>query len=301
MKKLLKLRRIVFSLFASALAYGLFSALTFVSGSRSGSGFWRTPAILLQVHAADTSPASQDLTLQSGEGAVERTYSVNGSDYVIYMNDEEDLLSDEEEEDLLLDMLPITQYGNVAFMTSRIGSSSYVEATGDIYHQLFGTSSGTIFMIDMNHRQLIIFSDGAVYKVITKNYADTITDNIYRMAKRGDYYECAAEAYSEIATLLNGYKIAQPMKHITNAMLAVILSALILYFIARRSARQRSARSDEVLSVLGASCSFTDANLEFTHQNRVYNPHESDSGGGGGFSGGGGGGGSSGGGGSHGF
>ena len=110
MKLSLKLRRIVFSLFAAALAFGLFSALTIVSGSRSGSGSLRTPAILLQVHAADTSPASQSLTLQSGEDAAERTYSVNGSDYVIYINDEEDLLSDEEEEDLLADMLPITQY-----------------------------------------------------------------------------------------------------------------------------------------------------------------------------------------------
>ena len=239
------------------------------------------------------------LKVLAAEEDTERTYTIDGSDYVVYINDEEDLLSPEEEESLLEIMKPITEYGNAAFMTGRISSSSYVSATGDVYHNLFGTESGTIFMIDMNHRQLIIFSDGAVYKIITKNYADTITDNIYRMARDGNYYDCAREAFTEIYTLLSGYRIAQPMRHITNAMLAVILSALILYFVARRSARQRSAQSDEVLSVLGASALFSAGGLDFSSQKKVYNPHsDNDSRGGGG---GGGGGGSSGGGGSHGF
>ena len=242
------------------------------------------------------------LTLESGSEDGERLYAVEGSDYKIYMNDEQDLLSSSEEKELLDYMLPITDYGNVAFMTTEIASNDYEGATGDIYHNLFGNESGVIFLIDMNHRQLVIFSDGAVYKVITKSYANTITDNVYRLAGKGDYFGCACEAFYEIGSLLIGNKIAQPMRHITNALLAITLSALILYFITRQVSKQRSAETSEILSAIGATVNFSHGKSTYTRRNKVYNPHtSSDSDSRGGGFGGGGGGGSSGGGGSHGF
>lgn len=243
--------------------------------------------------------ASENITLEEGEETGERTYGVENSHYQIYFNDEEDLLSPEEETKLLDIMIPITEYGNAAFMTTRIDSSYYEEATGDIYHDLFGSDSGTIFLIDMNNRQLIIFSDGDIYRTVTKRYANTITDNVYKMAKRGDYYGCAKEVYSEIYTLLSGSKIAQPMRHITNAMLALILSTMILYLITRRISGQRAAHSAEILAAIGATGHFANGRSTFSSRKKVYNPHTSDGGSGGGGSGGGGGGG--GGGGSHGF
>lgn len=45
---------------------------------------------------------------------------------------------------------------------------------------------GTVFAIDMDNRNIWIHSDGAVYQVVTKGYADTVTDNVYRYASRGD-------------------------------------------------------------------------------------------------------------------
>ncbi len=259
-----------------------------------GFSFSMLPCGHLEV-SADTG----GLTLNSGQEGDERTYTVDGSDYLIYFNDEEDLLTEEEEEKLLEDMKPVTDYGHAAFMTTQIQSSYYEEATEEIYHSLFGMgASGTIFLIDMNNRQLIIFSDGDVYDVVSKAYANTITDNIYKMAKKGDYYDCAREAYQEIYTLLSGSKIAQPMRHITNAMLAVILSTMILYAITRYISAQRAASEEEILTAIGSACAFTGGSLAFSRKKRSYNPHSSS---GGGSSGGGGGGGSSGGGGSHGF
>ena len=247
--------------------------------------------------------ATGELTLISGQEGSERTYRSEGTDFMVYINDEEDLLSADEEKDLLEYMVPITDYGHAAFMTtSQIDSSDYEAATRDIYHQIFGKDSGVIFLIDMNHRKLIIQSDGEVYRTITKSYADTITDNVYRMAGDGDYYGCASEAYTEMYTLLVGRKIAQPMRHITNAMLAVILSTVILYFISRRISKQRAAKSQEILSALGATIHFSGGQSQFSRRKKDYNPSsssDSGGGGGGGFSGGGGG--SSGGGGSHGF
>lgn len=255
-------------------------------------------AVTVQAYSGADASYSSRLTLESGTEAGERYYSVADSQYMIYFNDEEDLIDDSQESDLILTMAPITQYGNAAFMTTRIGSSYYEEATKDIYHGLFGNESGTIFLIDMNNRQLIIFSDGTVYKTVTKSYASTITDNVYKMAKHGDYYGCAKEAFSEISTILSGSKIAQPMRHITNAMLAVFLSTLLLYFISRTISSQRAAGSSEILSAIGAEHRFSSGRALYSRRNRVYNPHTDSSSSGGG---GGGGGGSSGGGGSHGF
>ena len=226
-------------------------------------------------------------------------FLVEGSEYMLYFRDGEDLLSGEEEKDLIQAMIPVTEYGSAAFVTSHVEQSDYMDAAKDQLHALFGDSaSSTIFMIDMNHRQLIIFSDGEINKTINRNYANSITDNVYRMAKKGDYHGCAVEVFRQIYTLLSGGKIAQPMKHITNAMLAFILSALILYFISRFNTAKMSATSGEILAMIGAAAAFSNAKTTYNHRSKSYNPRSSGSSGGGSFGGGGGGGGS---GGSHGF
>lgn len=267
-------------------------------------------ALLFPFNCFAAEDSSGELILEGGSEGGERLYRVEGSSYKIYMNDDEDLLSPSEEEELLSYMLPVTEYGHAAFMTTQIGSSDYEGATKDFYHSLFSSDSGVIFLIDMNHRQLVIISDGEIYKVLKKGYANTITDNVYRMARKGDYAGCAEEAFYEIYALLSGDKIAQPMRHITNALLAITLAALILYFITRQVSKQREAGTSEILSTIGAVVHFSNGASTFTRRSKVYNPpSDSDGGGirGGGFSGGGGGfgggfgGGSSGGGGSHGF
>ncbi len=226
-----------------------------------------------------------------------RSYGVSGSGYTIYIRDGEDLLRQEEEDSLLTVMKPVTQFGHAAFITGRIEDRDAKGKSEKIYHDLFAPGeSGILFMIDMGHRELIIFSDGDVYRTINKQYANTITDNVYKEARRGDYYACASKAFSQINTKLRGGKIAEPMKHITNAMLALILSALILYFISRWNTSKKAAKSEEILALIGAVSSFAHGKASYNHKSRTYNPRKSGSGGGGG-----GGGGSSGGGGSHGF
>ena len=219
--------------------------------------------------------------------------------YRIYIEDEENLLTEQEEKKLEEDMGPVQEYGHAAFITTRIRESDYVGETGRIYHSMFGRDSGMLLLIDMNHRQLVIFSDGAVYKTITKSKANTITDNIYKMASRGDYYGCAKEAFTEAALLLQGYHIAEPMRHVTNALLSLILSFLLVYLIARYISAQRQASHEELIAMIHPKQEFHDGSLKYMRKKRTYNPRSSGSGGssGGGGSGGGGGGG----GGSHGF
>ena len=220
----------------------------------------------------------------------------------LIIDDRENLLSDAQEELLRQKMEPITAYGGVAFVTDR----QYSRDTGDyaetLYRSYFGRNSGTLFLIDMGQRNIWIFSDGAIYRTITKAYANTITDNVYRYATRGDYYGCAAEVFDEMLVLLEGGRIAQPMKYICNAFIALILGLLsnFIYLLIQRS-RPKTNSSDAVAAMTSAvGVSVIARDLVKSHRSR-HVESSGGGGGGGGSGGGGGGGGSSGGGGGHSF
>ena len=224
------------------------------------------------------------------------------ADYKIIINDGEDLLSLEEENKLKEKMAAITEYGNVAFVS--VAQYGYTDDYAkSIYRSYFGTDSGFLFLIDMGQRNIWIFSDGAIYRVINKAYANTITDNVYRYASRGEYYECAWNVYDQAQTLLEGGKIAQPMKYISNVFIALVTALLInfafLLFQRRKESVDYGVAAAAMTGVVGVSV------LEKKMTRRKKSVHvDSDSGGysgGGGSSGGGGGGGSSGGGGGHSF
>ena len=160
-----------------------------------------------------------------------RLYKNDSTGYKAFIVDDAGLLSDKEKDDLLNDMIPITQWGNAYFHTD---DGNYGMSTEDLaaefYEQVYGRdTSGTIFLVDMHERMLWIHSEGDVYKVINSNYAQSITDNVYKFASNGDYYGCANKVFTQIETLLSGGKIAQPMKHISNYLLALILALIICY------------------------------------------------------------------------
>ena len=225
-------------------------------------------------------------------------------DYRIIIDDEADLLSDSEEKMLQAKMSDIVPYGNVAFKSVYQYDDTSVYAK-QLYREYFGKDSGFLFVIDMGRRNIWIFSDGAIYKVINKPYANTITDNVYRYASKGEYYNCAYYVYDQANTLLEGGKISQPMKHISNVLIALVLALLINFFIL---IIQRSDSKVPVETALAAMTSAVGVRIfskVMTKSKRSKHVEYSGSSGGGGYSGGGGGGGggggSSGGGGGHSF
>lgn len=229
----------------------------------------------------------------------ERVYENPETAYVAIIEDDAGLLSEMEEVELAKVMLPITEYGNVAFQSideNVYSTKTYIE---EYYREQFGTRSGTVFLIDMDNRKIWIFSDGAIYRVITNSYADTITDNCYRYASKEQYYRCAEEAFSQIYTLLEGNRIAQPMKYISNTLLAIVLALLLNFFVMRQMSKVRYPGEKELQKGLISRYQFNNPNAEYIRTTKTYSPPSS-SGGGGGSSGGGGGG-SSGGGGGHSF
>lgn len=232
-------------------------------------------------------------TLSLGKITEAKESENTNNNYTVIIDDQADLLSDSEETVLIETMKEISEYGNVGFVSlnsNNYGSTS--DFARDYYHAIFETRSGTIFVIDMDNRKIYIFSDGEIYRTITNSYADSITDNVYKYATNGEYFTCANKAFSQILDLLQGRKIAQPMKHISNLFLALITALLICYFYARIKSSANAATDREWMKVMKHSYSFTDVHKRLTHTTKVYSPVDSGgsgSGGGGGSSGGGGG------------
>lgn len=232
--------------------------------------------------------------------------SITDKSQLVKINDLADLLTDDQETRLKEHMMPITEYGGVAFVSCLSNYDDAKTYAKSCYREYFGTGSGTLFLIDMDNRQIYIFSDGKIYNTITSAKAEAITDNIYRLASARRYYECAAQAYDQIATLLQGGQIPQPMKHICNALLSLAISLLLVFVIANVRTRI-SKDTEEAIFQTDVAKGFSMGSpykKELIKEKRVRHTESSGgggSGGGGGSSGGGGGGGSSGGGGGHSF
>lgn len=227
-------------------------------------------------------------------------YTNPDTGYQAVIEDDAELLSEEERLALTEMLEEITAYGNVAFKTIDDNSMSTESYARSYYKDMFGTASGTLFLIDMENRIIWIHSDGAVYKVITTAYANTITDNVYRYASDKAYFVCAQKAFEQILSLLKGQKIAQPMKYISNGLLAVLLAMLLNYGVVCIFAGAKKPGKKKMMENVPVRFSYTKPLAVFSHQTRTYNPVSSDSGSSS-SSGGGGGSSSSGGGGGHSF
>lgn len=203
--------------------------------------------------------------------------------YAVYIDDQAKLIV----RDAVLEaMIPISAYGGVAFVSAYPSTASDVYAE-ERYREYFGTDSGTLFLIDMKNRYLWIYSDGAIYEVVTKAYANTITDNVYRDATAKDYTRCTVRVFEQIATLLDNGRIAQPMKHVSNVLLALLtglaLNFLLMVYVSRKTKPSR----EELAEAGGWHAAIFHANKTLKSEQKVYSPKNNESGSSRGSSGGG--------------
>lgn len=230
-----------------------------------------------------------------------KSYTNSQTGYQLIVEDEAELLtaSDEEWQDFYATLGEITESCNVGFYSTYDNPYSSTDRLAEEKNEeFFGYGSDSvIFVIDMDYRNIYIDSMGSMKRYITKAHGNTITDNTYRYASKADYFGCANEACKEVLSLLKGRRLSQPMKYISNVLLAIILAMLANFFIVKvLSARHKPSRQ-ELFTGLYQGFTVNDPNAAFINQTKEYRPQSSGGGGGGGHSGGGGGGGHSGGGG----
>ena len=290
----------IFKILFSLLIIFSLSPIIFAEESASDEG--TNDTVVVDEYIKEIIPKEDENTTDeeiTTIGAEDYAYINPATNYKVVIEDDANLLSDTQIEDLKRKMIELTEYGNIMFKSINYNNTSTSTYASDYYHGRFGTASGSLFLIDMDKRQIYIFSDGANYNTITSNKAYSITDNVYRYASRERYFDCAYEAYDEMLTLLGGNKIAEPMKYTSNALLAIICAAFINFFIVMKVSKIKDAKDKDILSKCNIKFDVGEVTAEKTGTKKVYSP-PSDSGGSSG-GGGGGGGGSSGGGGGHGF
>ena len=232
----------------------------------------------------------------------ETDYTNEETGFQAVIDDPAGLLAAGEISGVLDAMVPVTAYANAGFVTHDAygsGSGTVLDKAKAWGNRRFGSGAAyTVFMIDMSTRRLGIFSSQRVYSLLTTAKANTITDNVYKYASREDYDGCAKEAFRQIAQVMKGEKLNEPMKNVSNIFLALICAILITYMLVAGRMRNEQATTIQTLTRaagIGAATAVTG------HVLKKVVHHEHSSGGGGGFGGGGGGGGCGGGGGSHGF
>ena len=224
----------------------------------------------------------------------------------VFILDDAGMLSDAELDRLKEDMLPVTAFYPVAFVTTTdTGGTSAVRYSQTVYNEIFDRDGGILFLIDFDTtdsdgRQLYLNVTDRSTK-LSASKCDTITDNVYTYARDGKYYECARRTFAQVTDVLNDRAVPQPMKHMSNLLIAVCAALYIVFRTANKRTRIKTPGEVYLLdNNITKSVKLTNPRSTLIKRYTVSN---SSSGGGGGFSGGGGGGfggGGGGGGGSHG-
>lgn len=209
--------------------------------------------------------------------------------YVMIVEDDADLLTDAQEEELRVTMAGVTQHGNAVFKTIGENAVSTEQYAQNYYLSNFGAASGVIFLIDMDNRNIWLQCYGNAELMIPNAYAEIITDNVYTYATKGDYFSCANIAFSQIETKIEGGRISQPMKYICNALFAVGLALFFNFFLMRSMSAIKQPKEARRREAIRKRFALTNTQAVWKETNRVYSPkvtYESSGGGGSSFSGG---------------
>ena len=205
------------------------------------------------------------------------SYHNEDTKYVAKIEDNANLLTQNEKEMLLEDMQPLTEYGNIVFLSINVNSNTTKDYASEYYHKYYSTESGSLFLIDMDNREIYIFSDGSNYNIINDSKAYSITDNTYQYASNEDYYQCASIAFSQMNTLLAGGKILEPMKYTSNIFISLTISFFLTFLFVLSQMRIKKASSDKISSQCDVSFNMGEVTAKKNGVRRKYSPMSSSS------------------------
>ena len=213
-----------------------------------------------------------------------------------FIDDATNILTSEEEQKLLDEIIPLTEYGHIGFHSTNQKQQTIKDYAESYYYSNYGNQSGTIFIIDIGTRYVYIVSSNNNYQFVTDAKAKIITDNVYKYATKNEYYKCAKIAFEQISAVLHNQKIAEPMKYISNGIISLIAACIINYFIIEILSEMKSKSEKKNIATGISNLRIGKTSVMKTGQEKIYSPrvsYDSNDSSGGGFSSGGSSGGSS--------
>ena len=249
------------------------------------------------------------LPVNATDDGNEWTYSNDDTEYSAVLLDMAGVIDKSDEKKLCSTLEDLTAYGNAMCLTA-VASGYADESTArslakHYYESVFGSDTGLVAAVvldsDLSGGCMLWIESykpgSVVYKTISVSIANTIADNAINDTKstirKNDYDESwkffgyLDVALTQCLRALDGLKIAQPMKYITSALLALILAVLVNFIIVRITNSPRKVSDEEVLKSIQAEMSVRDPRMILTNTTKTYSPRSSSSGGGGGGGGGG--------------
>ena len=158
------------------------------------------------------------------------------------IEDELDLLTAAEERKILDNMIPLTEYGSVAFWSTREESADVQTQAEEKRHALFGEESSSIVVINKAYQQFSIQSRGQLAKVITSARAGRIAARGSTDLTRGQTFNAVSEAFSQIGTLTGSSKTAANLRMFCNLFLSLMtgLTLTSVFVLVRKKRADRA-------------------------------------------------------------
>ncbi|MBR3210397.1 MAG: TPM domain-containing protein [Bacilli bacterium] len=154
-------------------------------------------------------------------------YKNSNNSYEARIVDHANLLTQNEKEKLLKEMIPLTDYGNILFFSTDATTEEYYAI--HVYQSFYGTSTGSLFMIDAEHNKTSIFSEGKNKQIITNYKVYSIDKSLSSYMSQKNYYGCASHAFSKFNTLLSGGIVLEPLRYASSVFIALTLSFLLSF------------------------------------------------------------------------
>ena len=154
--------------------------------------------------------------------------------YSVTIRDSAKLLTASEQKDLAETMKAVAAYHPVAFVSTRNteGFTTSIYA-GRLFDELFPDKDGILFLIDMQNRNIWL-QKANNNRVLTTALCNTVTDNVYREASAGNYFQCANRAFKQVYKILSGDKVPETMKHLSNLFLSVAAALFLVFLFAAK-------------------------------------------------------------------
>lgn len=218
------------------------------------------------------------------------TYYNSDTGYKAEIVDNAELLSSSEENSLIEIMQTATLHGDACALTVSYNEYNSAASLADYYIQSYNYNA-VVLLIDMDTREIYIKCNGDIADMIPDDDCYTITDNVYKYATNGEYYKACLKSYEKINYILEGGKIAQPLKYISIVLLSIVAGFLVNFCIILATYPSKQASISEILQSTKKKIDILNMDIRLINKKKIYDPPSSSSSGG--RSGGGGGGGHS--------
>ena len=151
------------------------------------------------------------------------TWKNSKTGFRVVIEDDIDLLTSSEERRLLEDMSPMTEYGSIAFWSTR-GEASEVRTKADEkLDALFGEESASLVVINKALPQLSIQSRGSLARMIPAAKADGIVSRGKTDLSGGLYYDAASGTFSRMNAQIQSAKTASHVRVIIVLCVSLVI------------------------------------------------------------------------------